>query len=98
MTTRVQITYDLLTSTHCGYCSGDECDLQVTEGVVCFANATEADLAHLADIDYWQKFLPDYTKSVEGKCCCCTLSPDAKEAGLDIHDYKTKITAVAQVL
>ena len=92
---KIVITAQLETSNHDGYCSGDECEYEsriVNEivdiwdtGVVSLHEIPHSDLISL---------LPKPRVDDEQQSMYCERSPEVREHGLDVHDYRYTIIAV----
>lgn len=98
---RVRIRAKLYTSDHSGYCSGDECDLDVSE-VDILVDVPECHLDEarttgkvpLHPKRVWKDLLPEPELEDLRKSGYCEVSERARAKGLGHHDYKYKIKQV----
>lgn len=104
---RVRVQGKLYTSDHSGYCSGDECDLDVENFDItvdvpeCYVEEAETTgTVPLKPKRVWKDLLPEAeldNDSFYYKSGYCELSERARAKGLGIHDYKYRIKKVELV-
>lgn len=101
---RVRIRAKLYISDHSGYCSGDECDLDVNE-VDILVDVPECHLHEarttgkvpLHPKRVWKNLLPEPELDDLRKSGYCEVSQRARAKGLGPHDYKYRIKKVELV-
>ncbi len=95
---KIQINAKLYKSDHNGYCSDNECELElsIVNYIIDipreYINYPEGDILEI-DQDYWIKFLPEQKINSSGSYYCINSTSSICN-GLGIHDYKYIINSV----
>ncbi len=95
---KVFINGKLIKSDHSGYCSDNECELEIslfTHSIDVPKEFINEPVGAIKDIDqhYWSKFMPEPKLNNSGSYYCRN-SPKCKSYQLGVHDYKYIINCV----
>jgi len=88
----IRIHAQLFASDHDGYCSGNECELEIRDTYHVVDVPWTEDI-NTKDKSYWISFLPEPNINTDGSYFCSNSSK-SKNMGLSVHDYKYVIQSV----